>query len=447
MTMKQLSSLFTQSINWNAIFYGFYKLLFTLLSFLLYRTLSQADFSTWANITSIIYLLLLWIDCGLRKSLPRFCPEFAKSPHHHRLFIRSIILFYNTVLILAIPIFWYLSGTLAHFLHLQHHINFFYLACVIFFIEGLGGLFKLIYHSHFKVKQFTIINSLTLTIETITNCILIYYIEDSSLLLQALFATKIISGSVLIALACWFLNTMYQDHNYTHDYSFDPIKTRKSFIKHSAIMWTNTNIKSLSERNFMIPLLTHSLGPAAANLFKLANDSALLFHRTITKTIGTNDTTLLAHSVATDNQQEFLQEAFQKLMNTVQVLCCLIFGVIIACITISWLFSINQHGLELFCIIITGYLIETLLSPFERILEIKGNYYTLWLSYAPYSISVITLMALKAIPWLGLANFLIIIHSTRMLGSLLMTYWACRQHQITITWPSLNYFSLLKYNK
>src|SRR5581483_10932205 len=71
----------------------------------LYRSLSVADFSTWANITSIIFLMLLWIDCGFRKSIPRFCPEFSRDKLLHKRFITYLILFYSTLLMISVPLF------------------------------------------------------------------------------------------------------------------------------------------------------------------------------------------------------------------------------------------------------------------------------------------------------------------------------------------------------
>ena len=82
-------------------------------------------------------------------------------------------------------------------------------------------------------------------------------------------------------------------------------KIKNAFIKHSLIMWANNNLKSLSERNFLVPFFTHIFGPGPANLFKVANDGALLFYRIAIKTIGTTDTSLLAH-IETSQQHKKL---------------------------------------------------------------------------------------------------------------------------------------------
>src|SRR5260221_476123 len=103
MTLQQLFSKFTWSQNWNAFSYVTYKILFTILSITLFITLNTTDFSTWANIQCIAYLFILWIDCGFRKSIPRYAPEYAHNKTAMKEFTNGVILFQSILLIASIP--------------------------------------------------------------------------------------------------------------------------------------------------------------------------------------------------------------------------------------------------------------------------------------------------------------------------------------------------------
>jgi hypothetical protein len=425
--INQLSAKFSQGINWNAFSYVLYKVLVTTLTFTLYNVLSTTDFASWANINSIIFLLILWLDFGRRKALPRYYPEFSRTAAGHRFFTRSIIIFQALILIVATPLIGLISYTYGSTLYLTTNTMLYALATLLFITESMVALMRLIYHAHFKNKEFNTLSSLILIAEITTDFTLIAY-APRHLLLPALLSVKVLSGAIITAVAWLSLHRLHSTASYPEGNAPGNLTTLKTaFIKHSAIMWLNTTLTSLSERNFMVPLLTHTFGPATANLFKLANDGALLFYRTILKTIGTTDTSLLAHS--TNNSSQFVQ-AFRHLINTVVTISLLLAGIVFLICASNHALTINSYAFQAFGIITTSYLIEAVLSPFERVLEVQGHYWLLWAAYIPYVCALAVVFTYKALPELGLLRCLLIIHASRSAASCLMMYFASRQYKL-----------------
>ena len=71
MNTALLAQSFSSAIRWNGIAHAITQLLFFLRTAILYATLSAQDFSLWAQSMSVMFLLLLWFDCGFRKSIPQ----------------------------------------------------------------------------------------------------------------------------------------------------------------------------------------------------------------------------------------------------------------------------------------------------------------------------------------------------------------------------------------
>ena len=88
---------FSSALAWNALAYTAHKSAFTIRTFLLYRFLSPSDFSTWATTNSALFLLLLWLDLGLRKSIPRYAPFFRSNC---RQVTKQIMILQQTILII-----------------------------------------------------------------------------------------------------------------------------------------------------------------------------------------------------------------------------------------------------------------------------------------------------------------------------------------------------------
>ncbi len=429
MTFDQLSAKFQQGINWNAAFYAIYKVISTASTFLLYHYMTTTYFAMWANINSIIFLLLLWADFGLRKSIPRYYHEFLQSKEHYHHFLVVITLFQVSVLsIIAIGLFM-LPPTYAAFLYLSDNNVIIALVAVLFIVEGIVALLKLIYHAHFQHKQFALLNTAILLAESTATVYLIFFVSPEQLLI-ALLLTKLIAGCIMILAAARTLQHLPHTDNPTPSAGNPSYST---FAQHSLAMWASTAIKSLSERNVMVPFLTHTLGPAAANTFKIANDSALLFYRTALKTIGTNDTALLARATAFPSAH-VLSRAFTQLTSTVTNLCLILALLIGVFCLASPAITTNHLIFQVFCIAIIGYTIETLLSPFERVLEVNGHYRMLWIAYTPYILGITALGVVysQQASYAQLPYILLLVHGLRVVSSLLMAYYAYTQYALPL---------------
>jgi len=197
-------------------------------------------------------------------------------------------------------------------------------------------------------------------------------------------------------------------------------------------MWINNTLKSFSERNFLVPLLTFLLGQQIANLFKIAQDWALLFERSILKTIGVSDTALLAHA---EMGSWSIDLAFKKLMHKVIGLCIPLFGIItLIFINGRYIFG-EQTAFQTFLLLAITYLIEVLLSPYERMLEVKQRYLLLMVAYAPYIVGVLFLF--YSIPFIGLQSFILIMQGVRLVSSFIMSWFAYRNYHLSFPWDHL----------
>src|SRR5665213_2905657 len=102
MNTHQLFLKFNQGINWNAILSVSHRILSVVLSYSLYHVCTVSEYNLWANTYGIIFITLLWVDGGLRKSAPRFAPIFA-AEGKTRSFLTFIISFQMIAVTLAIP--------------------------------------------------------------------------------------------------------------------------------------------------------------------------------------------------------------------------------------------------------------------------------------------------------------------------------------------------------
>jgi hypothetical protein len=411
---------FSQGVNWNGIFYSVYKTFSTLLSFALFKYLTTQDFSTLANLNSIIFLALLWIDFGLRKSIPRYCPEFAKDAQSHQRFIRYLLIFQTSLLIITTPILMHLVGKLSKLLDLHDQVFFFYIAGGLFFMEGMQALLRLIYHAHFWNKQFNILTTIALALEMLCNICIIIYAPTSIDILKGILIAKLCVGLLVNIISVCMLSYLYKDKDYPGNQTINFGKTFIEFIKHSMMMWINTNLKSLSERNVLVPLFTYTMGAPIANLFKVANDGALFFYRIVLKTIGTTDTALLAHVQNLNEEEKLMPIAFQKLASKIAALCIPLLGILFVLFLHEQLLFSSPFVFQTFFIMTIGYIIELILSVYERVLEIKRRYLLLMFAYTPYIVMLGVMLSFNLISCIGLIGSLLIIHSVRLVSALIM---------------------------
>lgn len=420
MNTKELYREFAQGVNWNAFLYFIYKISATLLTFLLYNKLDSKTFSTFANLNAIIFILLLWIDFGFQKSIPRFCPVYAKNRHTLQNFIKSLLRFKVTILILALPIYLLLVNQFTKTLYLTEFKSYFYAGGILVLLEGIISVIRLIYHAYFKQKLFNSMNAWSLLLEIIADLCFIIVIENQYILLAALLISKMGSRLLLLFLSGAQWPKLYQQITDNQNQEIAVRQLNKGFIIHSSIMWFNTNIKSLTERNVLVPLFTHIFGPAVANMFKVANDGALLFYRIVIKSIGTTDTALFAHVDSMGEGKETWQVAFKKLTTKIAALVLPLSGIVYVLYRYKVWLKYDSNVFLIFLLICICFLMEVMFSPYERILEVKRDYLLLAYAYIPYIIMLIILLTTNIMTYIGLFNSIALIHGVRLVSSLLM---------------------------
>jgi hypothetical protein len=441
MTLHDTLARFNSALSWNAALYIIYKIFFTGLSLALFNTLRTNDYSLWANTNSIIFLFLLWIDCGMRKSVPRFIPEFLFSERSTHRFLIWISALQMILIVAATPFLYKSLSYTATALH-QDSLYTITFGLALFFTQGIIAIIRLIYHSYFMQKQFNLLAIIIMTIEMICNLFFFFRTEHTVHFVYTLFTTKLCADVTLAVISIPLFIKLTQSGVYpeliegadkkamqqTNNTPTEK-KLEKQFIVHSFFMWVTTAIKSLTERNFLVPLITHTAGPEAANIFKVANDGALIFYRFILKTIGTADTSLLTYA-GMQNKKDLLDNAFTKLRSRVAGLCLPLLGVIVLLAVYKSVFFSSHYVFHIFILMATCYLIETLLLPFERIIEVKRDYFRLIIGYIPYVIIIFIITNRILITSIGTVQFIIIVHSVRLVSAFLFVYLSRRVYSV-----------------
>ena len=405
----------------------------TIVTILLFKALSTQDFSIWANIYSAIFLTLLWLDFGFKKSLPRYCPQFILGTKSMYTFIKRVVLFQATTLILFTPIFLLVSQYVTRACNITDKINLFYLGCLLFLSEGVIAVIRLIYHSYFWQKQFNSLMSILVILKSLIIIFFIFVTSHSFSLVTIIFITEIISALIAIVISIIMLKVSLgsvKEEISSHSKTITQKNLGKAFVFHSAIMWINNNVKSLSERNFMMLFFTHLLGPLQANLFKLANDCALLFQRIIVKTIGTTDTSLLSHIEISHKNKTYMPHAFENLIKSISFLFVPLIGILFPLLIYFNNIFKNQFVFMLFFLLTICYLIETILHPYERLLEVKRKYMLLFISYSPYVLTLTLLLLFHATIYKNIIFLLTFIYVSRIGSYLIMLYITRKKYGI-----------------
>ena len=356
--MHTVSSAFTT----NAILYLFHKALFTATTFLLYAVMSPSDFATLATIQSIIFLMVLWLDCGLRKSIPRYAPLFSNV--RHRL-IMPLITAQLSMLILALPFFLYLLS------YTTSHIPLLLLALGIYLAEGTTNILRSLYHAYFYHRFFNHYAALCILIDSAATIFIGLWLPSSSLI-AAVLLSKFLTTSLLayITITHWHTQALTNNIPLATPSSFNESHERIQFLKHSAYMWGTTILTSISERNFLLPFIMQVAGIVTGNSFKVAHDAALFFYRGIIKTIGSTDTALLAHieTYAMHEQrvhqhETLTRQSLQILSTQIARLAFPFLGAIILIVPIGYWFYHDQIVFHAFLIMAIGYILETIVIP------------------------------------------------------------------------------------
>lgn len=353
----------------------------------MFKKLTPEYYSLWANIYSVVFAVVLWCDLGFRKSIPQFLPVFAKNEVTHKKIINFITKLQVTSLVIgSIGIIYFFTCQGKDCLSLP-----IVLGIIMFFTEGPLALLRLFYHSHFLNKEFNTVYSSVLLGEILSNLFVIIYLNDSYQIIVSIIALKIISAALITGLAIYNLRNIYSNFSYINS-SLNYAESRRQFIKHSSAMWITTNLKSLSERNVIIPILTTFVGVEFANMFKVANDGATFIQRVVLKLLGSSDTALLAHMEK--GCQKSLSHNFKKLASKTLAIALPLFGLLgLLCLGQIYFSLWNIVIFKAFVCLSFFYLIENLLCPYERVLEAHYDYKPLIGSHVIYLIALLALAA------------------------------------------------------
>ena len=437
MNNTQLFNKFTQALNWNAFSYVIYKLLFTTLSFVLYTKLSTIEFSIWANVNCVVYLMLLWADCGFRKSIPRFAPVFAQNKRGFYYFTRGVIAFQVGLTALLLPLFLYFIIQLVSTQYI-----FYALGCFLFVTEGIVAIMRLVFHSYFWQKQFNLMATSFMIMQIGINLGFFLYGFESTRLMYVLFINNIITGLLITFFSLILLKIINKDEIIQNTKQINIKKETQQFAKHSVIMWVYNALKSLSERNFLVPFLTVTVGPLIANAFKVANDGALFFYRIVIKTIGTSDTSLFSFIEIKKANKTLLNTAFKKLTIRIAILCIPLLA-LVTTVYLNGAHFTNENIIKTLSIMATGYLIETLFLPYERILEVKRRYWYLFACYLPYICMLVFLISGNIFGTLSLVKAVIVVHSIRLLSLFCMVFCSWFLYNVQFPAKFILYISIV----
>lgn len=420
MTSLELYRRFSAGLHYNAILYFMYKISSTGITLSIYNRFDCKTFSLYGNINSIIFLILLWLDFGLQKTVPRFCIDYATDKKDIYTFMQRLLQFKTAVLIAAIPIYIWFTTNLITKLEISNVNSLLYIGIFLLLTEGAVSIIRLMYHAYFLHRTFNSLNAFTIAIEVVISIICILTIKDNVGIVMMLLSSKIIANTILIILAWKSRPIIYAQINSNDQKNSPKGIIDKSFIKHAAIMYLNNSTKSLSERNFLFPLFTMTFGISTANMFKVALDGALLFYRMVVKTIGTTDTALFAHILHLNKKDETWQIAFKKLCTKIAALVIPLIAIIYLLYKYQLFNSYDPIVFQLFLIIIISLLTEIILSPYERILEVNKNYRLLACSYMPYLLVMSLLLLTNIMTSIGILGAVLIIHAVRLVSALIM---------------------------
>lgn len=422
MNTQEMYIKFTQGFNWNAILYMVQKGTSTFTIMLLYNILHTNMFSLYGNINSITFLLLLWLDFGFHKTVPLFALKYAQSPVDLNQFIKRLLTFKIIVLIASVPFYLFFINKIVRTLQLSNYYMLAYISGLFFITEGLVSLVRLIYHSYFLHRIYNKISAATLLLELGLSLIAIKFFTDHTIIL-ALFLSKITANCLILAIAWYKKSIIYEQHITKESQQTNhKITLDKQFILHAMVMYGSTTIKSLSERNFLLPLFTTTFGPATANMFKIANDGALFFYRSIIKTIGTLDTSLFSYTLTTHQHNKTWQIAISKLTHKIGALVIPFLGIVYIIYYNKQLINYDHIILDMFLIITLELLIEVLFSPFERILEVKKEYILLAYAYVPYLLVITIILCTQTMTYIGIVNSLLLIHGVRLVSTFIIAF-------------------------
>ena len=159
-------------------------------------------------------------------------------------------------------------------------------------------------------------------------------------------------------------------------------------------------------------------------LFIVGNVVGVVSHKNITSSLASKKIAALPQ------KKELMPIAFKKLTTQIAGLCIPVLGILLLLLIESTLFPVSQFAFQIFFIMAIGYIIELMLSPYERILEVNQRYLLLIYAYTPYIIMLIIGFYSNHITYIGLVGSVMIIHSVRLVSSGLMVYFSRARYHL-----------------
>lgn len=431
---------FHKALAYNSVSVLAYKIFFITLSYLLFMHFSAEDYLQWGNTMAFVYLTVLWADLGLKKSIAQFAPYLFEGNGY---FLKRFIPLYVGILLLA-------GLVLIALVQLAFTTKI--LVVLLVLTEGSVSLLRSLFHAKFENKFFNIAyiiffaGEVALIILMLTGYISFIYLRPLVVsLTDSLLFLRICNSLLVIVFTAPKLYGSLHKQIQNNTTSF-PLK---AFATHCSVLSATTVARSITERNMLLPIITTLFGPLLAAPCKLAQDIAIVFQRFLFKTLATNDTAFLSavtqknNLYSSDTQSKESFDGFYQVAYRVIVLCIPILLVVsIASLTIykfqdyqTILFTqdtyTRSHAFYYFLIFMFFFMIEALLAPYERFLEVNQAYKLLLLSYVPYTVAfciVFSLFYSGTIQDLGV--FLIATQSSRLTTGVLHAAITHQHYQV-----------------
>lgn len=412
---QSYSYYFSQAVWWNALLFVITRSAQLIGSYGVYYTADNQTFFWWSHSLALLFLILLWIDFGFKKSIALFAHQSKNNLLPVYVWSAQSVVVFTTVIAISCC-----KNLLVPYLN---HTSFL-LFLIAFALNGMLFAAQNIYHAYFLNK---LCNKALMIATLVELTVMVILCSTAAVSMNMLFAAKIMG--TLSALGILFYNKTNLMYQNTTDNTV-PLPY-KNMLSHTGMMGTTTVLKSLSERNFLVPLFAASYGIEAATAYKLANETAIFFYRIIIKSLGTADTALLARAHETNHKQLFYAALTLVQRKTALLIIPLAAVLLISMTGSSYAaYLVPASGSRVIILarmLMACYFIESFFISYERVLEVKQKYRPLMLSYAVYGacllVSLLGILKGLVTPLWGLMS----IHGARIIGLALMSYHARKE--------------------
>ncbi len=406
-----LENQISYALMWNALLFVGQRLGTLLVTSTMYTHTTIEEFSGWATINSTIFLWLLWIDCGFKKSIARHMPAFEKySLPLAQWFIPTI-----TIQMLAATLctLWFA------------YTNMLYLYIGLFITQAASNIVRHIAHAQMQHKWF---NTQAIIVAFCESAICYYVITFHKVPNPILtYAAIKVSGAAALSIIA-FYRIIMNETVCRNERKGDTSWLIKSFVTYSCIMGITTILKSISERNAIMIGVMHIYGAGTAAMIKIAQEVSLVLYRTIIKTIGTIDTFYLSQIHINKDTHFGIEHAVTKLTIRIAALSVPFLGIIIYAFLHKLIAIDSTYVFQLIIIMSISYLIETLFTAYERVIEIKNDLLCLTIVYGLYTCASLAIYYLSYMAYIGPLLFISLLHVVRLVSLFLFFIRASYYH-------------------